>query len=76
MTYLNAKKLIELSLEQNLFNLHEGYILLFKKNAHTQTEGWYMAEKEEVIQLIKDDTTGQSVLIQALNNKGIVFNEI
>lgn len=73
MRYIDAKRLIDLCLEEDLFNLHEGKILLFRNIKDSGKTGWYITEKEDVIHLIKNDTEGQSVLINALEDKGINF---
>lgn len=73
MFYINAKKLIELCLENNIFNLHEGRILLYRGATNNSKEGWYATDIEDVIHIVKEDVNGQQHLIDALKNKGVNF---
>lgn len=73
MRYIDAKRLIELCLKENLFNLHEDKILLYRKEGRNSKEGWYATEKEDVIQILLKDKLGQDFLIRELKSKGIEF---
>lgn len=73
MFYINAKKLVELCLENNIFNLYEGNILLYRQGTDNSKEGWYATNIEDVIHVVRNDVYGQEHLITALKNKGINF---
>lgn len=76
MKYIDAKRLVELCLEQNLFNIYEDKILLYRESKGEFKEGWYATEKEDVIHEVKNDEKGQKFLINALKDRSISFETI
>lgn len=76
MKYIDAKKLVEMSLDAKLFNIHEDKILLYRNGDNNSKEGWYATDKEDVIHLLMYDELGQKVLIEELKEKGTPFENL
>lgn len=76
MIYYEAKILVDLAIENNLFYTQDDKIAVYHmagEDAEQYPEGWYLEEKEDVYQSIASDEEGQKTLIEALQEKGVDF---
>lgn len=76
MIYYEAKILVDLAIEHDLFYTQDNKIAVYhmaEADAERYPEGWYLEEKEDVYQSIATDEEGQKTLIEALQEKGVDF---
>ena len=74
MFYIDAKKLVDLSLEHEILHSHpdqpDTVFLTLDTDDGPQ---WALYDKESVIRLLMEDEEGQAVLRSALESKGVTF---
>lgn len=74
MFYIEAKTLVDLAIQHDILQTQDNCIAIYRlagSDSEKYPEGWYLEEKESVYHDIMTDTEGQSVLTNALLEKGI-----
>ena len=78
MIFIEAKRLVDLGVQHHVLNTHDGGILVYRyagSDPEQFPEGWYLEYPEDIYHDIMDDEEGQSALIDALKEEGVVFAE-
>ena len=77
MLYIDGRELVEAGIEHGILQHEEKdgttYIAVYMGEGEQGPEGWYMVEKEEIIQMLIRDDEGINCLVEALRDKGIEF---
>lgn len=71
MRYIDALNLINKCLECKILHMIEGGIPVYRKGTETSKEGWYLTDKEDLIQELMNDAVGQDTLTAALKDMNI-----
>lgn len=75
MYYINAMKLINLCVQNNILNEKDNKIFVYRNKGEQSEEGWYLEPKDILAFELKDDKAGQEALISELKKKGIDFKD-
>lgn len=75
MYYADALNLIEICAENDILKEQEGCIFVYREKGTINKEGWYLVPKECLAQELRESEEGQRVLIEALKEKGIIFEK-
>ena len=77
MLYFDCKELVEAAVEHGILQQEEKdgekYVAMYMGEGEQGAEGWYMVEKEDVIQMLMRDDEGINCLYDALKEKGVAF---
>lgn len=75
MYYINAMKLINLCVQNNILSEKDNKIFVYRNKGEQSEEGWYLEPKENLALELKNDKEGQEALILELKKKGINFQD-
>lgn len=75
MYYADALNLLEICVENDVLREKEGSIFVYRKEGTLDKEGWYLIPKDYLAKELKEDTDGQVALVQALEEKDIIFEK-
>lgn len=79
MMYIDARRLIDLCIENGLLRASNGHIETYRaagSNPKEYPAGWYLSPYEDCIQEIMRNKAGQEALIQALAAREITFTRV
>lgn len=72
MNYINALKLVNLALKNDILHQKDGKVITYMKGKNFK-DGWYLVDKEFAIQSLITSEEGQVLIINKLSEKGIEF---
>jgi hypothetical protein len=73
MAYIDALKLINLAIENDLLGEQEGKVFVYRAATSRSEEGWYLDDKDIVAKELMNDEKGQKTIIEVLKEKGVSF---
>ena len=76
MKYIDAKKLVNMCVEEEILYTKEGRVAVYMNPKDDLKEGWYLIDKEDMIRIVMEDKEGQEKLIDALEKKNIKFQKV
>lgn len=73
MRYIDALKLINLCVQNNILKEIKGNILLYREGTPNSKEGWYLTDKDIVAKELMKDEEGQKKLVLELKKRNVEF---
>jgi len=73
MIYINALELVNMAIKNDLLKVKEGKVFVYKAKTTQNKEGWYLEDKNTIAQELMRSESGQSTIIEALKEKGLLF---
>lgn len=69
MKFIDALKLIEESVQEEVLREHEGGILVYCEGTASSKGDWHLVGKHQLAQNVMNDANAQKELISSLQNK-------